>query len=221
MEKNIATIYKITNKINGKVYIGYDSSYPKRIKQHYNASKRNVEGPLYEDIRKYGWNNFTKEAIYHSWNKEYCLNNMENHFIVEYDSVICGYNRTLGGDGTLNSPRPKSEEWRKKHSIRMKTNNPRKGYSFSENEKLEHSLKMKEYYVNNSDKILYGEKNGMFGKKHTEEWKKQHSLKMKMNTNSVKSMQEKRPCKHCGKITTLGNLSRWHNENCSKLIKVE
>lgn len=216
MEKNIASIYKITNNVNGKCYIGFDTSYPKRLKQHLNDSKRGKKSPLCEDIRFYGWENFNKELIYQSWDNEHCLKIMEKHFIIENDSFVDGYNRTLGGNGSLKSPRPKSKEWKKKHSERMIENNPRKGHKFSEEEKKNHSNTMKDFYLNNPDKILFAEKNPMFGKKHSEEWKKNHSEKMKKNTNSVKSMIVKRPCSKCGFMTTLGNLARYHNEKCKK-----
>jgi group I intron endonuclease len=218
MEKNIASIYRITNNINGKCYVGFDISYPKRLQQHFNDSKRGKESPLCEDIRFYGWENFTKELIYQSWDNEYCLKIMEKHFIIENNSFIDGYNRTLGGNGSLKSPRPKSEEWRKKHSERMKKNNPRTGHKFTKEEKIKHSEKMKEFYLNNPEKILFAEKNPMFGKKHSEEWRKKHSEKMKKNTNSVKSMTVKRPCNKCGFVTTLGNLARYHNEKCKKIV---
>lgn len=213
MEKNIASIYKITNKITGKIYIGFDSLYPRRLRQHLNNSKKGIISPLYNDIREYGWDNFLKELLYQSWDREHCLNNMEKYFIMEYNTLIGGYNQTLGGDGTLSSPRPKSEQWKKKHSQRMKDNNPRKGYIYSKEEKEKRSARMVEYYDNNPQKRPFGEKNGMFGKTHSEEWRKNHSEKMK-NGNGLSAMIVKKPCLHCGKIMTLGNLKRWHNEKC-------
>ena len=91
MEKNIASIYKITNEINGKCYIGFDISYPKRIKQHYNDSKRGVNSPLCNDIRKYGWENFTKEllAIIITW-LQFVLRNYHNHRVKSgLQSISC------------------------------------------------------------------------------------------------------------------------------------
>lgn len=216
MEKNIASIYLIKNNNNGKIYIGFDISYPKRLKQHYNDSNRGKKSPLCEDVRKYGWENFSKELIYQSWDAEHCLKIMENHFILEYNSFVDGYNRTLGGNGSLKSPRPKSEEWRKKHSERMKSKNPMKGYSYSEDERKKHSETMKEFYSEHPEKILVGDKNPMYGKKHTEEWRKKHSERMKNNLGGVKSMLIKKSCSKCGYITTLGNLARYHNDNCKR-----
>lgn len=219
MEKTVATIYKITNTLNGKIYIGFDTSYPKRIQQHYNDSKRGKESPLCNDIKQYGWENFLKETVYQSWDIEHCLKIMEKYFILENNSYNHGYNRTLGGNGSLKSPRPKSEGWRKKHSKRMTEKNPRKGYKYSENEKNLHSEKMKEFYSKNPDKKLFGEKNAMFGKKHSDDWRKNHSHLMKMNQKGVKSMTVKRPCNVCGFVTTLGNLARYHDNKCKKNVE--
>jgi group I intron endonuclease len=212
MEKNIASIYKITNIINGKIYIGFDTSFPKRIKQHYNDAKRGKNSPLCNDIRKYGWENFTNEVLYQSFDVQHCLKSMESYFIIEYNTFLEGYNQTTGGNGTLNSPRPKSEEWRKKHSERMKNNNPRKGCILTDEQKQNHSKKMKDFYKNNPEKILNGNKNPMFGKNHTDEWKRNHSeiLKTKYKNGEIKKI-EKVSCSFCDMRVVPGNLKRHEN----------
>jgi group I intron endonuclease len=55
-------IYKITNNINGKMYIGKTKNIEKRLKQHINSSKRK-KTKLYCAINKYGFNNFTIDII--------------------------------------------------------------------------------------------------------------------------------------------------------------
>jgi len=223
MEKNIATIYKIANKINGKVYIGFDSSWPKRLNQHrilaYNKNTKDYNRIIYRAIRKYGIENFLFEAIYQSKEMDHCKNVMEKYFIEEYNSFIGfaesnGYNMTLGGDGTFGSKRPKSDEYRKELSHRMTINNPRSGYKYTEQEIIDHSNRLKLFYKNNPDHKPYGEKNGMFNKKHPPEWRSAHSEKMKRNTTSTTAMAKKRKCIYCGMETTTGNIARWHNENC-------
>jgi group I intron endonuclease len=216
MEKNIASIYKISNNINGKIYIGFDIKYPNRIRQHYSDSKSGKESPLCDEIRTYGWENFTKELLYQSKDIDHCLKVMENYFIIENNSYDMGYNRTLGGNGSLGSPRPKNNNWKKNHSEKMKLSNPRKGYVYTEQEKNKHSIKMREYYEKNPDKRPTKEKNGMYGKKHDDEWKKNHSEKMKSKPHIIESMTVKKPCTKCGFITTLGNLARYHNEKCKR-----
>lgn len=62
----MAYIYKITNKINGKVYIGKTlNSIQKRWREHLiDSKKRRCEKrPLYSAINKYGEENFEIEQI--------------------------------------------------------------------------------------------------------------------------------------------------------------
>ena len=101
MNKNIA-IYKITNDINNKVYIGKTTQgIENRFKMHIkDAFKRNQESrPLYKAINKYGVEHFHIEAI------EYCLiedlEQREQYWIEKYDSYHSGYNATRGGDGKV------------------------------------------------------------------------------------------------------------------------
>lgn len=59
-------IYKITNDINDKVYIGKTTlSIEERFKEHCLDSKRNVKEkrPLYSAMRKYGQEHFKIELI--------------------------------------------------------------------------------------------------------------------------------------------------------------
>lgn len=60
--KKIACIYKITNKINGKFYIGSTSDYIKRIRYHKDLNKSKCR-ILVKAIKKYGIENFTFEII--------------------------------------------------------------------------------------------------------------------------------------------------------------
>ena len=96
----IYTIYKATNKINGKAYIGFDSNWPKRQKTHKNKFNKN-KTKFYCALRKYGWDNFDWTVLYQSKDKEHCLNVMESHFIKEYNSFEDGYNMTFGGEAVM------------------------------------------------------------------------------------------------------------------------
>lgn len=96
----MAYIYKITNKINGKVYIGKTlNSIQKRWREHLiDSKKRRCEKrPLYSAINKYGEENFEIEQI------EECsydiLNERECYWIEYFGSFKNGYNATVGGDG--------------------------------------------------------------------------------------------------------------------------
>ena len=94
---NIYTIYRATNILNGKVYIGFDSSWPKRKTEHKNSIKYDDNYKFYNAIRKYGWDNFNWEVIYQSLDYDHCFNTMETFFIIEHDSLANGYNGNKGG----------------------------------------------------------------------------------------------------------------------------
>lgn len=60
-------IYKITNKINGKCYIGQSINIQKRINEHFWKSKCEKDvsfnSILHTAIRKYGKENFEYETL--------------------------------------------------------------------------------------------------------------------------------------------------------------
>ena len=96
---NIYTIYKATNLINQKVYIGFDSKWPYRKSSHKWAAKH-YDYKFYRAINKYGWEHFQWDIVYQSLDYSYTKDIMENYFICEYNSYHAGYNSTLGGDGS-------------------------------------------------------------------------------------------------------------------------
>lgn len=57
-------IYKITNILNGKCYIGQAKNYKQRFAQHKNYRRGNSEPKktLYKAFDKYGLENFTFES---------------------------------------------------------------------------------------------------------------------------------------------------------------
>lgn len=95
-------IYKITNKINGKIYIGqvYNKSVQDRFDRH--IREANPKHPIVLDraIYKYGKENFVCEQI-DSANSLEELNQKEKYWIKFYNSTNrnIGYNLTDGGDG--------------------------------------------------------------------------------------------------------------------------
>lgn len=97
--KKICGIYKIENKINGKIYIGQSVDVYRRLKKHIWNIKSN-NNILYKAFRKYGIENFTYELI------EECdigkLDEREMYYIQKYNSYVGadnsnGYNLNIGG----------------------------------------------------------------------------------------------------------------------------
>jgi len=91
-------IYKVTNLINNKVYIGQTTrSLNERKRQHLYSSKNEVGFKIHKVIAKYGKNNFKWEKIDIAVNKDE-LNKKEIYWIEYYDSYKNGYNSTFGGN---------------------------------------------------------------------------------------------------------------------------
>lgn len=92
------SIYKITNKITNKIYIGQSINPMKRWQSHKSHARCGHEigkNPLYDAMRKYGEENFLFEII--GWYEDY--NEKEKYFIKYYNSLIPnGYNIQQGGE---------------------------------------------------------------------------------------------------------------------------
>jgi len=71
----IYSIYKITNNINNKCYIGYTSKEPKvRWSQHIiNYNNIKVKFKLYLGMREFGIENFTFDVIYQTKDRLHAL----------------------------------------------------------------------------------------------------------------------------------------------------
>lgn len=105
-------IYKITNKLNGKVYIGQANNIEQRIKRHKRELKNQYHHNwhLQQAWNKYGQDNFSFEII-EIIDNQTIRNEHEMHWINYYNSSNYenGYNNTLGG----NSETPTEETKRK------------------------------------------------------------------------------------------------------------
>lgn len=93
-------IYKITNKINNKIYIGCSINIEHRWSQHkwesQNSKLPTYNYSLHQAFRKYGIENFSFEIIEEC--EESLLNEKEIYWIDFYNSYQKGYNETKGGD---------------------------------------------------------------------------------------------------------------------------
>ena len=111
-------VYKITNKITGKIYIGItNQGSGARYRHHWYESRIGEPSPIHRSMAKYGEDNFTLEIIDFAETYEE-LKEKEKFWIKEFNSTDrnIGYNLTEGGDGTFG--RTHSEETKEK--IRQK-----------------------------------------------------------------------------------------------------
>lgn len=94
-------IYKITNLINGKIYVGRTgSSVLSRFGAHKRRARFGDSTHLYRAIRKYGEENFTVEEICVCFDAEATvLAEMELIAAYQANNREIGYNMSDGGDG--------------------------------------------------------------------------------------------------------------------------
>lgn len=93
-------IYKITNKVNNKIYIGCSKNIEHRWNAHkseaFISGKPQYDYSIHKAFRKYGLENFLFEII--ELTDKDNLFEREVYWINFYDSYNTGYNETNGGD---------------------------------------------------------------------------------------------------------------------------
>ena len=95
----LKAIYKITNLINGKIYIGQSVHPNKRWQEHKQHAKTNIDNyPIHAAINKYGEDNFSFEIL--KWTEDY--DNEERICIQKYNALVPnGYNIIEGGHSPI------------------------------------------------------------------------------------------------------------------------
>lgn len=166
-------IYKSTNNITGKVYIGQTTqTLEKRIKNHIKESKVETNRPFMSAIKKYGSDNFTFETIDFATE----LNDKEIYWIDFYQSVSPnGYNITGGGQGKkmirtdelgkrISDGLKNSEKWQKtKNSKEYKIKMEKSFIGWNKGKKFSQEHKNK-IWENNKERIL------KFNKSTSKKW---------------------------------------------------
>jgi group I intron endonuclease len=218
-------IYKITNIVNNKCYIGKTglTTIIERWKEHCRMADNGADYYFHRAIRKYGKEAFgvkiLKKFEYHDSRK---LNHAERYFIKKYKSndPRYGYNMTEGGDG-LTNPVPEvrkkigkanqgnkycvgfhhTKETRKNMS---KANQGRKDSEETKRKKSE-SNKGKHVFSEEARKKLSADHLGKHPSKKTRkklsEARKGKPLKCKI-------------CEWCNKTVDVGNYAQYHGIKC-------
>ena len=201
MENHFNCIYMYVNKVNGKKYIGKAKDFNKRHKRH-------LKGKLIIDkaLRKYGEENFEIVILEENVETDSQLNELEKSYIKKYDSYRKngkGYNVADGGTGG-DTLKGMTDEQRQDHA--RKISETTKGRVFTEEhrkhlseagvgkvhgkaneetkQKMSNAHKKRWENTTEEEKQKFieqrsGEKNPMYGKHHTEEWKREKSRKVK------------------------------------------
>ncbi|MEB5649006.1 GIY-YIG nuclease family protein [Mammaliicoccus sciuri] len=235
-------VYKITNKINGKIYIGMTNDVKRRWRyggiEYRPPLKSDRHRPFWNAIQKYGWDNFTKEIMISGLTKEDAFEK-EIQMIKEFDSTNkkIGYNLSPGGNGGIVYKVHPRGMLGKTHTLENKN---------------KHRLFMSDKRNNPmyNGKTIWGvthpHPKGMKGKKHSEEKRRQISETLKRKGPNRKKVKAKLPngeiviydslnscCKELGLCTTSpmtikllktnqpykmrGNIAKKYHERLKKL----
>lgn len=176
-------IYKITNKINGKVYIGQTIEKGGFDRRYRNNLERNTHNNhLKNAIVKYGIENFEINKEFDVGYSQDDLNQKEEYYIKLYKSTNrkYGYNKTTGGEG-----RKLTEEAKRNMSIAQKKYYLTHQSIFKGKRRHEYDGENNPNYNNHK---LSGENHPLFGKHHSKETKKKIS-----KSNKGKLLGEKNP----------------------------
>jgi len=178
-------IYKYTSPI-GKVYIGQTTEEKRRRKTFLNLNKSYGGEKIDAARQKYSPESFEYEILFEGRfdTKEEAtlkLDELEEYYITIFDTYRNGYNMTFGGytsrgftfteeqkremslARTGRKTRPKTDEEKAEHSALMKRKWQEEGYK-----KLQAEIKKSEDHKRKVSDSLSGEKNGMYGKRHTQ-----------------------------------------------------
>lgn len=144
-------VYVHTNKINGKRYVGQTCQKPEK---RWNRGKGYQDNPYFwRAIQKYSWDNFEHEIIASNLTKEE-TDNFERLLIKILNSTNPNKGYNLQDGGSHGQPSELSRE------------NIRKAAQ-KRNENEEWHKKQSESHIG----LQVGEKNGMYGRKHSKESK--------------------------------------------------
>lgn len=170
-------IYKITNNITGKSYIGYTNNYDRRMANHRNGGKTGTGSckQLYESMKKHGSDNFTFNVLYDKIESVQEAKLLESTTIEKYDTFKNGYNAHPGGTGgDMSAYKSFYKAMKKYHSERNPEDYATYGFNGKTHtieSKQKQSKARKSYWDNLSSsdknkrsKKVSGSKNGMYGK---------------------------------------------------------
>lgn len=124
-------VYLITNKINGKQYVGMTGrSLEARWSAHKSSTRNGSPFRFHSAIRKYGEENFEASILYDDLSIEECRT-IEEKTILEYNTTINGYNANPGGCGGWIVPDEKYDSWLMKITEKstLESNGRWSGYS--------------------------------------------------------------------------------------------
>jgi group I intron endonuclease len=178
-------IYKLTNTINGKSYIGQTIDPPYKRWCKYKNMHCSAQPKLYRALKKYGSDSFIYETIDTTAPNQTELDNLENKYIIQFDSIKNGYNCKTGGGNGKHSEETKQKMSKSHTGIKHTSESKQKMsriqldlWGRPNSPKRHNALKGTRLSTDTKQKLsnaLRGENHPMFGKAHSEATKQKMS----------------------------------------------
>lgn len=201
----IFIVYKTTNIVNGKFYIGKHNQLSESFDGYYGSGSL-----LQKAIKKHGKNNFVRETLF-------LFNNEEDAYLCEIKVVeenitnpLC-YNIRPGGTGRSYNSSDQSRSLQKKSAL-ARWQDPDQYNAMKIERQARYRNDAGQKIVNNisnSVKALWNDPayvNRQVESRTSTEYRNLISSKAKN--------RERFKCVHCDGMFQLGHLNRWHNNNC-------
>ena len=199
-------IYKITNNLNNKIYIGLKTKTVEESESYYGSGIA-----IKQAIKKYGKDNFTKTILERDITDYDYLCERERHYIDIYDAQENGYNITRGGKGATGYKH--SEETKRKRSESLK------GRLLSE----EHKRKISEILKSKNRKMTDAEKEHLrninLGRKHGPASEERRRKLSEAHMGKTLTEEHKRNIGKAQKGKKVGPLSEEQKRKISEALK--
>lgn len=171
MSNSIFTVYKLTNEITGKSYIGKTKfTAERRFRTHVSAFKSRQKHNkamqhLYRSMAIHGTDCWKIETLYCCTDESHCFE-MEKYFITDHDTYgASGYNESYGGEGPSGHKRSEELKQRLKDNAYTRTAEHRKNTSeFIKKRHADGLYVVTEEQRRKIGEAQLGEKNHMYGK---------------------------------------------------------
>lgn len=184
-------VYKHTNKINNKVYIGITGQTPSQRWKAGAGYKNNTH--FFSSIKKYGWNNFEHSILKENLSEEEAKI-LEEEYIKKYDST----NPEKGYNVATSSVEGHSQITEKTKEKIKRTRYFKNNGNYHSNESLQKMKQSRKDYWNNITSDKYNN--------HCQHMKDSHA----------DFSGEKNPMYGNGEKVSGNKNGRWHNEEASK-----
>lgn len=201
----IFIIYKTTNLVNGKFYIGKHNQSKKSFDGYYGSGSL-----LKKAIKKYGKNNFVRETLFEFGNENEAYQQEIKVIRENLSNPLC-YNLRSGGTGRSYNSTDQSSYLQHKSAI-ARWQDPDQYNAMRIERQTRYTTSYGKVIIDNianSVKALWNDPDYI-----NKQAESRSSAEYRDTLSNKAKNREKFECIHCRGMFQPSHLSRWHNDNC-------